>query len=236
MTSLPLPSKGGRAEANGVEEANRQSRWFGPAFHWILLLLVAATTLTGCASSGSKRPPEVGTTLSGVASWYGPGFDGRRTSSGERYDMNRLTAAHKTLPFDTLVEVRNLDNDRTVVVRINDRGPHVKRRVIDLSRAAADAIDMIGPGTARVSLKILQYDAVTEDSPRYTVQVGAFGDADRAQAMADDLRRRYPETQISDDGAWHRVQVGAFGRRTEAEELRLELLRLGLEALVVTIR
>lgn len=204
--------------------------------HSTALLLLAIAMTVGCASSGSKRPPAPGTTLTGVASWYGPGFDGRWTSSGERYDMNRLTAAHKTLPFGTLVEVRNLDNDRTVVVRINDRGPHVRRRIIDLSRAAADAIEMIGPGTARVSLKILQYDAVTADSPRYTVQVAAFGDADRAQALAEDLRRRYPETAISDDGAWHRVQVGAFGRRTEAEELRLELLRLGLEALVVTIR
>src|SRR4029079_16389452 len=88
----------------------------------------------------------------------------------------------------------------------------------------------------RVSLKILQYDAVTDDSPRYTVQVAAFGDADRAQALAEDLRRRYPETQVSDDGAWHRVQVGVFGRRNEAEDLRTELLRLGLTALVVTLR
>jgi rare lipoprotein A len=209
----------------------------GRAFLARVLLLCAAAALTfGCASSGPKGPPAPGTTLTGVASWYGPGFHGRRTSNGERYDMDRLTAAHKTLPFGTLVEVRNLDNDRTVVVRINDRGPHVKRRIIDLSRAAAEAIDMVGPGTARVALKILRYDAVTADSPRYTVQVGAFGDVDRAQALAEDLRRRYPETQISDDGAWHRVQVGTFGRRSEAEDLRLELLRLGLTALVVTIR
>lgn len=202
----------------------------------LLVFLLVTVLAGGCASSASKKPPAPGTTLTGVASWYGPGFHGRRTSNGERYDMNRLTAAHKTLPFGTLVEVRNLDNDRSVVVRINDRGPHVKRRIIDLSRAAADAIEMVGPGTARVSLKILQYDAVTDDSPRYTVQVAAFGDADRAQALAEDLRRRYPETQVSDDGAWHRVQVGAFGRRNEAEDLRIELLRLGLTALVVTLR
>jgi rare lipoprotein A len=202
----------------------------------LLVLLFVVVLMSGCASSGSKKPPAPGTTLTGVASWYGPGFHGRRTSNGERYDMNRLTAAHKTLPFGTLVEVRNLDNDRSVVVRINDRGPHVKRRIIDLSRAAAEAIGMVGPGTARVSLKILQYDAVTDDSPRYTVQVAAFGDAERAQALAEDLRRRYPETQVSDDGAWHRVQVGVFGRRNEAEDLRTELLRLGLTALVVTLR
>jgi rare lipoprotein A len=197
---------------------------------------LAALLAAGCASSVAKRPPEPGTTLTGMASWYGPNFHGKRTANGERYDMDRLTAAHKTLPFNTLVEVRSLDSGRSVVVRINDRGPHVKRRIIDLSRAAAEAIEMVGPGTARVELKILRYDAVTADSPRYTVQVAAFGEADRAQALAEDLRRRYPETQISDDGIWHRVQVGTFGRRAEAEELRLELLRLGLSALVVTLR
>ncbi len=211
-------------------------RWDKTAWHAIAGLALVAALTSGCASSGPKKPPLPGTTLTGVASWYGPGFHGKRTSSGERYDMDRLTAAHKTLPFGTLVEVRNLDNGRSVQVRINDRGPHVKRRIIDLSRAAAEAIAMVGPGTARVALKVLQYDAVADDSPRYTVQVAAFGDAGRAQTLAEDLRRRYPETQVSDDGAWHRVQVGTFGRRSEAEELRLELLRLGLTALVVTVR
>ena len=224
-TLPPWLGRGARAAASAASSS-------------LFLVLVSIVILlaSGCASSGSKKPPAPGTTLTGVASWYGPGFHGRRTSNGERYDMNRLTAAHKTLPFGTLVEVRNLDNDRSVVVRINDRGPHIKRRIIDLSRAAAEAIEMVGPGTARVSLKILQYDAVTDDSPRYTVQVAAFGDAERAQALAEDLRRRYPETQVSDDGAWHRVQVGVFGRRNEAEDLRIELLRLGLTALVVTLR
>jgi len=86
----------------------------------------------------------------GIASWYGPRFHGRRTASGERYDQNKMTAAHKTLPFGTLVKVHNLDNDKSVIVRINDRGPFGNGRIIDVSKAAAKELGMIGPGTARV--------------------------------------------------------------------------------------
>ncbi|MDP3760767.1 MAG: septal ring lytic transglycosylase RlpA family protein [Ramlibacter sp.] len=93
----------------------------------------------------------------GLASWYGKGFHGRHTASGERFDMHALTAAHPTLPFGTLVRVRSLEDGRTVDVRINDRGPWIKRRVIDLSRAAADALGLIdlGTGTRRVVLSVL---------------------------------------------------------------------------------
>lgn len=93
----------------------------------------------------------------GVASWYGPGFHGRRTASGERFDMHDLTAAHRSLPFGTVVRVESLVNGRTVDVRINDRGPHIKQRVIDLSRGAAAALGLLdaGTGTKQVILKIL---------------------------------------------------------------------------------
>lgn len=93
--------------------------------------------------------------ISGTASWYGPGFHGRRTANGERYNMNALTAAHKFLPFGTKVKVTNTRTGRSVVVRINDRGPYVGKRVIDLSRTAAQQIGMIGTGTAPVTLQIL---------------------------------------------------------------------------------
>lgn len=93
--------------------------------------------------------------MSGVASWYGPGFHGRTTANGERYDMNGMTAAHKSLKFGTKVKVTNANNGKSVVVRINDRGPFVGGRVIDLSKGAATAIDMIGSGTAKVSIEIL---------------------------------------------------------------------------------
>ena len=95
------------------------------------------------------------TVLSGVASWYGPGFHGRTTANGERYNMNDLTAAHKSLKFGTKVRVTNQNNGLSVVVRINDRGPYVGRRIIDLSKSAAQAIDMIGPGTAAVTVEVL---------------------------------------------------------------------------------
>jgi rare lipoprotein A len=95
------------------------------------------------------------TVLSGVASWYGPGFHGRTTANGEKYNMNGMTAAHKSLKFGTKVRVTNENNGKSVVVRINDRGPYVGSRIIDLSKSAAQAIDMIGPGTAAVTVEVL---------------------------------------------------------------------------------
>jgi rare lipoprotein A len=111
--------------------------------------------------NSSSRPASLPATVhegdleTGIASWYGVPYHGRRAASGETFDMEQLTAAHQTLPFQTMVEVTNLDNGKRVVVRINDRGPFVKGRIIDLSHAAAKQIDMIGPGTARVRLKVV---------------------------------------------------------------------------------
>ena len=145
-----------------------------------LMTMIALTALagitvlpgTGCTSSGrvppatatakaprpQPSPPAKGKVLArekGIASWYGGKFHGRKTASGERYDMNKMTAAHKTLPFGTRVRVTNLDTGRKVVVRINDRGPFIRGRVIDLSRAAARKMDMIQAGTARVLVEVL---------------------------------------------------------------------------------
>lgn len=101
----------------------------------------------------------VGDIFSGYASWYGPDFHGKLTSNGETYNMYDMTAAHKTLPMNTIVKVTNKTNGRTIVVRINDRGPFVDTRIIDLSKTAADKISMIGPGTAPVSLEVLGFQA-----------------------------------------------------------------------------
>src|SRR5512133_3322900 len=98
------------------------------------------------------RPPSIGSTETGVASWYGHPYHGRRAANGEIYDMEKLTAAHRTYPFDTWVRVKNLSNDRTVDVRIQDRGPFVRGRIIDLSHAAAREIELIGPGITKVKL------------------------------------------------------------------------------------
>ncbi len=121
---------------------------FMPLLISIPLLIVL---LGACAPAFSSVP----NAAEGVASWYGPGFEGNLTANGEVFDSGRLTAAHQTLPFDTLVRVTNLQNDLAVVVRINDRGPFVGGRIIDLSRAAAERIDMISSGTASVRLELL---------------------------------------------------------------------------------
>lgn len=139
----------------------------------VIVLLPALAALQGCAIPLAKAPgapapesaPEVVAPSTepepferGVASWYGLPFHGRRTANGERFDMNALTAAHKTLPFGTLVKVRSLVNGREVVVRINDRGPFTPGRIIDLSHAAAKAIGLLGIGTKRVSLTLVGPD------------------------------------------------------------------------------
>ena len=136
-----------------------------------LLAALSASLLVSCApaavraqgggamAAATPRSPVVATTSlrqeSGMASWYGPGFAGRHTANGEIFDPSQLTAAHKELPFNTLVRVHNLENGRSVVVRINDRGPFKPGRIIDLSRAGAEAIGMIGSGVAHVQLELL---------------------------------------------------------------------------------
>lgn len=103
-----------------------------------------------------NKPAPIGWTETGIASWYGAPYDGRPSASGEIFDTHKLTAAHRTLPFDTWVEVTNLSNGKEVKVRINDRGPFVDGRIIDLSFAAAYMINLVGPGTAKVKLKVVK--------------------------------------------------------------------------------
>ena len=117
----------------------------------------------------------------GVASWYGVPFNGRRTSNGEIYDMHEFTAAHRTLPFNAVVRVTNLRNGKQTQVRINDRGPFVADRVIDLSLSAAEAIEMVGPGTAQVRLEVIAGPSSEKGS--FAVQVGAFREQENAQRL-----------------------------------------------------
>lgn len=127
----------------------------------LLFALLATLFMSSCAKHGHVvHAVSIGHTETGMASWYGEPYHGRQAANGEVFDMNRLTAAHRTLPFGTWVEVANLSNAKRVTVRITDRGPFVHGRVIDLSRAAADQIDMIGPGTARVRLRVIRTTAV----------------------------------------------------------------------------
>jgi rare lipoprotein A len=157
--------------------------------------------------------------------------------------MYLLTAAHRTLPFHTRIEVVNLDNGRRLAVRVNDRGPFVRGRVLDLSYAAARELGVVGPGTARIELRVLGVAppagtvvaASGAGGGGYTVQVGAFADPRRAGALRDELIRRYPSTVVTSDGVWHRVRVGSYDRRPRAERVRRELSRLGFTALVVPL-
>src|SRR5580693_2565197 len=146
----------------------------------------------------------------GVASWYGVPFNGRRTSNGEIYDMHTFTAAHRTLPFNTVVRVTNLTNGKQTEVRINDRGPFVANRIIDLSLAAAQAIEMWGPGTANVRLEILSGPNPTKGS--FGVQVGAFKVQENAERFREEMDAAYPpatiETYQATDGTYYRVRVG----------------------------
>ena len=128
-----------------------------PGKHRMRVLRVAGVALALAVSA--PLPSEAALDQCGVASWYGPGFQGRPTASGEAFNQNLLTAAHRTLPFGTVVLVERTDGGGSVRVRINDRGPYVGGRVIDLSRAAAQQIDMIGPGVAAVRLTVVSGDA-----------------------------------------------------------------------------
>jgi rare lipoprotein A len=184
----------------------------------------------------------------GVASWYGPGFHGNRTANGEVYDQYELTAAHPSLPLGTRAMVTNLDNGRAVEVRINDRGPYVDGRAIDLSYAAARVLGMIGPGTARVRIDVLGHaprgaarlvPPPTRDLPTaaFCVQVAALGDPGRAEHLRRVLSIRFPDTFVSPlastEGRYYRVRLGPYPLRGVALA-RAELVnRLGYPAVIV---
>ncbi len=162
--------------------------------------------------SKSPQPPApAGYLEEGNASWYGVPFNGRRASNGEIYDMYKLTAAHRTLPFETMVRVTNLNNGKSTTVRITDRGPFVDNRIIDLSLAAAREIESIGPGVVPVRVEVLT-PGVDVTGGFFTVQVGAFRDQANAQRLRDRLNLSYSPIFIqqydSPDGTFYRVRVG----------------------------
>ena len=114
---------------------------------------------------------KIGDDFDGIASWYGPDFHSKKTSNGEIYDMYDMTAAHKTLPMNTVVKVENLENGKTIIVRINDRGPFVKGRIIDLSNKAAHEIDMVRRGTAKVKVSVLGYNGEIDNRNAPTIEI-----------------------------------------------------------------
>jgi len=173
----------------------------------------------------------------GIASWYGTKFHGRPTSSGEPYDMYRMTAAHRSLPLPTWAEVTRLDTDETIIVRINDRGPFHSDRIIDLSWAAAVKLDMVDAGTAPVKVRAITFDDGPGLTPRPArvpvfVQVGAFSDRERAHGLARDLESagvgpiETAPAQTPAGSVW-RVRVGPVNQVELARSLIERVAELG---------
>ncbi|MFQ5817738.1 MAG: septal ring lytic transglycosylase RlpA family protein [Terriglobia bacterium] len=197
----------------------------------LLVVVVALAALGGCRRKAAPRAPtdvrlpsiRTGESETGLASWYGDPFHGRPTASGEIFDKRKFTAAHRTLPFHTWVRVTNLENSRFTTVRINDRGPFIQGRIIDLSQATAQALAMVGAGTALVRLDVIQKpDGEPSPHARYAVQVGAFLVRENAErlrrSLAKDFRNVSIESYDAPDGRYFRVRVG---RTSEDEAFRL---------------
>jgi len=236
----------------------------------ILICLVISLSLSGCAvydvavrywpedttpeSTTTPVPTEVVDTFEGIASWYGPKFHGRTTASGEVFDMYDLTAAHNTLPMGTLCVVTNKNTDESVTVRINDRGPFVDNRVLDLSYAAAKVIGMIETGTAPVYVEVLGseeavpgYETASTPPPdtygeeieglTYTIQVGSFTDranAETLQTMLSDIFTDVRIEEFSTTGTtYYRVRVGTFTSRIDALNTVEELTQAGYDGFIV---
>src|SRR5467141_4167094 len=254
LPSLPRTSKPGprgprRDTGRSVRRAARLPRWFSLLFAWpglITLLLWAG----GCAPArprasrapvptASRRPESVptprqappalvlsgGYSEEGFSSWYGVPFHGRRAANGEIYDMHKLTAAHRTLPFETMVRVTNLDNGKSTVVRITDRGPFVDNRIIDLSFAAAQEVDSVGPGVVPVRVEVL--GGVDPTAGFFTVQIGAFRDRGNAERLRDRLSAAYSPIFIqqydSPDGVLYRVRIGKIAGEDSAHQFSDQL-------------
>ena len=208
--------------------------------------MLAALALAGCAkhrhTSAAPVPPHIGTAEirdgeTGLASWYGHPYHGRPAANGEIYDMEKLTAAHRTLPFGTWVRVVNLTNDKTVDVRITDRGPFVENRIIDLSHAAAEAIALIGPGVARVRLDILSVPTIAGGN-WYGVQAGAFVDPDRAERLRASLERDFGPAHLvqrPDSPSFWRVVVGRVPSQEAAAALAQRVRSQSRTAFVVRL-
>lgn len=215
-------------------------------FFFILISLFIAscgtTSRFGDSEDNERTPKSAGQKIEdGVASWYGPNFHGKLTANGEKYDMYGLTAAHRTLPFNTIVRVKNLDNDKSVTVRINDRGPYAKNRIIDLSKKAAEKIDMLGNGTANVELLLLEGDLensrVTDlKVPTYTVQLASFQDEDKAFNHSRKIKGSRVETIKMENKTVYRVYYGIYREEENARQKQRNLEQKGFSGYVKQIQ
>src|SRR6185503_7772340 len=190
----------------------------------LLLIPLMVVALAGCG--GAPKPTyfpgyPVGFVERGVASWYGPGFHGNRTANGERYDMHQLTAAHRTLPLGSIAVVRSMSTGRQVTVRINDRGPFARGRVLDLSLAGAQALMITGVGTGEIELRVIGYQGRTAEMGFLRVQVGSFSDYQNARNLLERAKGFYSGGRIQaidlPEGKRYRVQIGQFPGEAQAE-------------------
>lgn len=204
--------------------------------------LLAGTVIQGCSTARPHvdRFPgyPIGFVERGVASWYGPGFHGNKTANGERYDMHKLTAAHRTLPLGSIAVVHSLTSGRHVTVRINDRGPFARGRVLDLSLAGAQALGMTGNGTDQIEIRVVGYTPRPEGMGVLRIQIGAFADLQNARALFEQVRTEYAGGRIAQadlpEGRRYRVQVGQFMTESEAHPAAARLDRkFNLQSLVV---
>ena len=205
---------------------------FGPA---IALALITMVLTSSCVRKVASRP---GNVLMGTASWYGPDFHGKLTSNREIYNMYDLTAAHKTLPFGTQVMVTNMLNGKSVQVRINDRGPFIGDRILDLSYAAARLLDLVGPGTAPVRIEILGQASPPAATPRYSVQVGAFAIRQNAETIVRKLAELHGFSQArlsmlqTESQVYYRVRIPAASM-AEAQDIAQKLAGAGFQVIIL---
>jgi rare lipoprotein A len=214
---------------------------------WWPIGVIVPLILGGCSSVGKPPAPVPRPTVvsplgtpevvqTGVASWYGPGFHGRRTSNGEVYNQYELTAAHPTLPLGSRVMVTNLNTHQSIEVRVNDRGPFVGGRAIDLSYAAARSIGVYEPGTAPVRIEVLSAAAPVL-AVSYAVQVGSYADVDKAAALKAQVVQLYRDVYVSPMSTgrlrYYQVRLGPFPRRHDAVARAEEVARVGMRAVIV---
>jgi len=200
-----------------------------------LVLLAGWAFATGCGGGRkikiSSPVARTGMSEEGVASWYGEPYHGRRAANGEVYDMRTMTAAHPSLPFETWVSVRHLDNRKSTQVRITDRGPFVKGRIVDLSRAAAEEIDLVRQGTAKVKLTVIDPPRSYVRGRQFTVQVTTARTQQNAQFLERKLKGKYKDVFIryrppiakgNTPEAW-RLLVGKVDDVKQAQKTLLEV-------------
>jgi rare lipoprotein A len=210
------------------------------------LLFAACSTTTTTLSTPPPAPsvpppPASATTKYGTASWYGPGFNGHPTSTGEIYNQDDLTAASTLYPLGSHVMVTNLDTGKSVEVRINDHGPYVKGRKIDLSHKAATVLGVIGPGTAPVRLDLVSTPPGSSPPgtpPQYFVQIGSFANSANADHLRSQLAAYYSDVRVDQvDAGSHRffrVRMGGFATRNLAEARADQSSRFRLPMIIVS--